>query len=427
MFAHLPSRLCARLIHRRRAYSSSVSAAEQPAGVKGLFGDGESISSTALDLLQFGAFVAMVNRFFVTITQCTGPSMLPTIGTSGDIFLTIPLRIPQWLGIERPRVGDVVIAISPTDPTQTVCKRVLGLPGDALRAEAPPGWSSEHARDVVVPHGHVWLQGDNARNSTDSRSYGPVPLALLQGLVVLKLYPLSDAGWLREAKPNAVRGPIGERTDKEAKEAREVREATELRQMRERVVRDESLSGPIDSKQADAVEVETTRLPLEPDAFEASGVPDFRRSQPLRPLLSTDPTTPYYPTYPPYPGRMADPTQPSYPSSPSYPSHHAGPTTPAHLRHTPSSIDSALFSVPLTRNGVEATRLSVQTPRTTSLAVAADLEALLPKLQSADACRSAGADSSRSADAPSTAELLKAARDVQRALERVESALDQKK
>eukprot|EP00965_Chrysotila_dentata_P187187 6171975-Pleurochrysis_carterae.AAC.2 len=126
MFAHLPSRLCARLIHRRRAYSSSVSAAEQPAGVKGLFGDGESISSTALDLLQFGAFVAMVNRFFVTITQCTGPSMLPTIGTSGDIFLTIPLRIPQWLGIERPRVGDVVIAISPTDPTQTVCKRVLG-------------------------------------------------------------------------------------------------------------------------------------------------------------------------------------------------------------------------------------------------------------------------------------------------------------
>ena len=41
-------------------------------------------------------------------------------------------------------------------------------------------------RTVRIPQGHVWLQGDNFSNSTDSRHYGPVPYALLRGHVCLK-------------------------------------------------------------------------------------------------------------------------------------------------------------------------------------------------------------------------------------------------
>ena len=40
-----------------------------------------------------------------------------------------------------------------------------------------------------VPKGHVWLEGDNATNSTDSRCYGPVPAALIRGRVVWKVMP----------------------------------------------------------------------------------------------------------------------------------------------------------------------------------------------------------------------------------------------
>ena len=50
----------------------------------------------AVDLLQFGAFVAFVNNYVVSVTQCIGPSMLPTISTQGDVVLTRPLH-GRWL------------------------------------------------------------------------------------------------------------------------------------------------------------------------------------------------------------------------------------------------------------------------------------------------------------------------------------------
>ncbi|CAJ0844539.1 16125_t:CDS:2 [Entrophospora sp. SA101] len=36
---------------------------------------------------------------------------------------------------------------------------------------------------INVPKGHIWIQGDNMNNSIDSRSYGPVPHALIRGRV----------------------------------------------------------------------------------------------------------------------------------------------------------------------------------------------------------------------------------------------------
>jgi len=38
-----------------------------------------------------------------------------------------------------------------------------------------------------VPRGHVWLEGDNLENSSDSRSYGPVPYGLLRSRVIYKV------------------------------------------------------------------------------------------------------------------------------------------------------------------------------------------------------------------------------------------------
>nr|CDI52276.1 related to IMP1-protease, mitochondrial [Melanopsichium pennsylvanicum 4] len=42
---------------------------------------------------------------------------------------------------------------------------------------------------VTVPLGHVWLAGDNMGNSTDSRHYGPVPLGMVRGKVLARVWP----------------------------------------------------------------------------------------------------------------------------------------------------------------------------------------------------------------------------------------------
>lgn len=143
--------------------------------------------------------------------QCTGPSMFPTLNSRGDTPL-LPFSLP-FLNIKGDlillehfsvfakiiKVGDVVTAYSVQNPRHIVCKRVLGLEGDTIKVP----WSSTNgpARTVKVPAGHVWLQGDNTLNSTDSRHYGPVPYALVNGKAFLKIWPLKEAGWVSSHVP----------------------------------------------------------------------------------------------------------------------------------------------------------------------------------------------------------------------------------
>lgn len=42
----------------------------------------------------------------------------------------------------------------------------------------------------------MWLAGDNEDNSKDSRNYGPVPQALVEGVVSFRLWPYRDLGYL---------------------------------------------------------------------------------------------------------------------------------------------------------------------------------------------------------------------------------------
>jgi inner membrane protease subunit 1 len=144
----------------------------------------------ALSLVQFGALIHVVGEYCVDVSMTKGPSMLPTFNHSGDVVLVD--KCTYHLGPHMISKGDVVVARSPVNPNQTVCKRVAAVPGDEIRIQ--DGWGRRVKR--LVPPGHVWLLGDNASNSTDSRKYGPVPIGLIRGRVMCRFWPLQEMRWI---------------------------------------------------------------------------------------------------------------------------------------------------------------------------------------------------------------------------------------
>ena len=101
----------------RRAWTEQQIASSEP-----LLEADRSSADSITELLQFGCLVAFANNYVLASMQCVGPSMLPTLGLSGDVVLMWPTAGK----LVTPQLGDVVICSSPTDPKATVCKRVAG-------------------------------------------------------------------------------------------------------------------------------------------------------------------------------------------------------------------------------------------------------------------------------------------------------------
>ena len=225
-------------------------------------------------LVQTLALAHAINETAFEVTACVGPSMLPTFNQWGDVVLVdrtpfVPIVcFANGNGVGK---GDVVVSRSPTNPKHMVCKRVVAVGGERVekkasasesrgrREEEVDGWSGYRKWDekgadfydddddddtagvetnnnnnkatsrqtnakkteyVTVPDGHVWLQGDNERNSTDSRDYGPVPMEMLRGRVFAKVWPIGERKWVQrderyglrdEREPKKKERKIGDR------------------------------------------------------------------------------------------------------------------------------------------------------------------------------------------------------------------------
>lgn len=182
-----------------------------------------AIARSGISTIKIIAAYQLFTSCIVDMRQCIGFSMTPTLSHQGDFVLISPLPyFRPWSKSRSPERGDLVFATSPREPRSFVCKRVIGVEGDVVEVEPRRDsgrrkWVGEdeeaneddfQSRDAVattsnrtlrmrsrrgeghyikVPKGHVWLVGDNLSNSTDSRTYGPVPIGIIKGKVLCRV------------------------------------------------------------------------------------------------------------------------------------------------------------------------------------------------------------------------------------------------
>lgn len=142
--------------------------------------------------------------------------MSPTLADAGDIVLVD--KFSPRLRAFAIRRGDIVIADSTYKADYRVCKRVVALEGDTVTPNvllSGPAWDGgggvlikkkagvpvPPSAPVVIPRGYVWLEGDNAQDSTDSRLYGPVPTTLVRGRVIARIWPFSTFTFFDASRP----------------------------------------------------------------------------------------------------------------------------------------------------------------------------------------------------------------------------------
>ena len=139
--------------------------------------------------------------------EVAGESMTPAL-LPGD-FLVLRRDVSAYL-----EAGEVVAVVDPRPEGdgRILLKRVVGLPGEALRIG---GGAQVNGRVLDEPYAHgetpaeqhrginrlgedeYFLLGDNRGASTDSRDFGPVRREAILGVAWLRYWPPERAGRLR--------------------------------------------------------------------------------------------------------------------------------------------------------------------------------------------------------------------------------------
>jgi signal peptidase I len=142
-------------------------------------------------------------------------SMQPTLFAGNFVVIN---KLAYQFG--EPERGDIVVFEYPPDPNQDpYIKRVIGLPGESLEiadgkvsvngisiqepyliSDTPQGGSWK------VPDGALFVMGDNRKNSSDSRTWGFVPLENVLGKALVVYWPpdqweLLDLSYAVAAEP----------------------------------------------------------------------------------------------------------------------------------------------------------------------------------------------------------------------------------
>ena len=155
----------------------------------------EILQTLVLAVLLYFAIDAVFAR-----VRVLNISMQPTL-VEGNVILVNKLAYK----IGKMNTGDVVIFHNPNDLSEDYIKRLIGKPGDQVDVDGRDcvcKWDCPrrtlHCRSTLysgawqVPKDSVFVLGDNRNQSSDSHSWGFVPLNDLVGKALVVYWPLES-------------------------------------------------------------------------------------------------------------------------------------------------------------------------------------------------------------------------------------------
>jgi len=158
--------------------------------------------SEVLQTLVVATIIFLAVNLVTARIRVEGSSMEPSLH-DGELVVVNRLAY-RWGGPQR---GDIVVFRFPLDPDRRFIKRVIGLPGelvaigdgqvavDGVRLDEPYiAAAPRYDGEWEVRPGQVFVLGDNRNNSSDSQTWGPVPLSQLIGKAVFVYWPPPEAG-----------------------------------------------------------------------------------------------------------------------------------------------------------------------------------------------------------------------------------------
>jgi signal peptidase I len=160
-----------------------------------------------LEIVQALALAVVIsvvlNLFVVQVTEVRQNSMVPTLLQNDRVLVS---KLDYRFG--TPQRGDIIVFNPPIqDATIPYVKRVIAVGGETVdlrngnvfvngkQVDFPQahGATQAQAPQIVypftVPDGQIFVMGDNRTFSSDSRTFGPVPVGNIIGKVILRFWP----------------------------------------------------------------------------------------------------------------------------------------------------------------------------------------------------------------------------------------------
>ncbi len=161
-----------------------------------------------LKVIIIALIISLPIRFFIAEPfVVNGASMDPTFATGQ--FLIVD-RLSYRLG--QPTRGDVVVFKYPNNPKTYYIKRIIGLPGETIKIKDGKVFvlNNTDSEEVALNEAYItdnhrsydnltvklekeeyFVMGDNRRESSDSRSWGPLEKEFIVGRPVVRLFPIT--------------------------------------------------------------------------------------------------------------------------------------------------------------------------------------------------------------------------------------------